>query len=183
MINEALKKIARVQKIDSAALELQRRFAHIDPGKHAQKEFAAAKAVFDEAETEAKTVRTELEDLELKNKGIEQKIDSEKKKLYSGGVYNAKDAENIEREVANLNKRRGENDDRILELWELVQPAKGRAAEAKAVMDKAEARVKEYEAKYIALKAEYEDKMRQVLAMRQRSWSAPTRSFSPNTIR
>jgi predicted nucleic acid-binding Zn-ribbon protein len=168
MINEALKQIARVQKIDSAALELQRRFAHIDPGKHAHEEYAAAKAALDEAESLYKAVRTELEDLELANKGFEQKAEAEKKRLYSGGVYNAKDAENIDREIASLMKRRSQNDDRILELWDLVEPAKQKAAEAKAEFDKAEAKLKEYEAKYAAIKAEFEAKLAQVQALRQK---------------
>ncbi len=162
MINEALKKIGRVQKIDSAALELQRRFSTIDPGRGAQAGLEAARQKLDEAEAAHKAIRTELEDLELKNKGFEQKMASEKNRLYSGGVYNAKDAEAIDKEINNLKDRRSANDDRILQLWDEVEPAKEAVAKAKAEYQTAEAKSKEYADKFNAIKAEFEQKFAQL---------------------
>lgn len=168
MINAALKKIGRVQKIDSAALELQRRFAAIDPGRGARKELEEARTEMEAAEAAHKTIRTELEDLELKNKGLEQKMESEKKRLYSGGVYNAKDAEAIDREIQNLKTRRSANDDRILELWEEVEPAKKSADAARAKFEEAEKKLRDYEARYAAIQQEFEQKNAQLQEARNR---------------
>src|SRR5438046_1596201 len=152
MINEALRRIGRVQKIDSAALELQRRFNAFDPGRGVQASLEAARQKLDEAEAAHKAIRTEVEDLELKNKGFEQKMESEKKRLYSGGVYNAKDAEAIDKELNNLKERRSANEDRILQLWDEVEPAKEVVAKAKAEFQAAEAKSKEYADKFNAIK-------------------------------
>ncbi|MGI8922991.1 MAG: zinc ribbon domain-containing protein [Fimbriimonadales bacterium] len=162
MINQALKKIGRVQKIDSLILELQRKFSLIDPGRGAQAAMEQAKASLEQAESKLKTIRTEVEDLELQSKSFEQKMVSEKNRLYSGGVYNAKDAEAIERELANLNTRRGQADDRILELWEQVEPAKVEMEIAMSEFDAASAKVAEYAAKYEQVRAEFEEKLGQL---------------------
>jgi predicted nucleic acid-binding Zn-ribbon protein len=167
MVNQALKQIGNVQKVDSAILELQRRFAHIDPGKAVAAELAAAKAQLDEKDNAYKAVRTEIEDLELKNKGIESKVESEKKKLYSGGVYNAKDAENIEKAVQNQLAQRSQNDDRLLELWEQLEPAKKAAEEQQAEYAKVEAKAKEYAQKYAAAKTDYEQRLAKLVAARE----------------
>lgn len=155
-MNDALKKVARVQKVDTAILEAKRKFAAIDPGRGVQAARDAAQAAFDEAAAAHKALRTEVEDLELATKGIEQKIESEQKRLYSGGVYNAKDADAIDREVANLKDRRSKNDERILELWELIPPAK-QAEETEAEKLKAtEAKLAEYRGKYEKVRGEFE---------------------------
>lgn len=168
MLNEALRRIARVQKIDSAILELQKRFSSIDPGRSANAKLAEAQAKRDEAEAAFKAVRSEIEDLELKTKGIESKMDSEQKRLYSGGVYNAKDAEAIDKELSNLKTRRGQIDDRVLELWDQIEPAKARAEEAQNEYQKVEAQAKEYEAKYNEVKEEFSQKLQQLQEARAR---------------
>ncbi|MDQ2985268.1 MAG: hypothetical protein M3R13_00935 [Armatimonadota bacterium] len=166
MINAALKKIGKVQKVDTAIQELKRKFATIDPGRGPTAALDEAKRQHDEAAGAHSALRQEAEDLELATKGFEQKIESEQKRLYSGGVYNAKDADAIDREVANLKERRSKNDERILELWELIPPAKA-AEEAVALQVKAaEARLAEYRAKYDAFKTEFESRMAELIVKR-----------------
>ena len=169
MLNEALRKIAKVQAIDTAIQELQRKFSAIDPGRGPKASEEASRIRLEEAEGEFKAVRAEIEDLELKTKSMEQKIASEKNRLYAGGVYNAKDAEAIEREIANIMKRRGAADDRILELWDLVEPRKQAAEEAKAVHDAAAAKLADYEVKYKAVRAEFEQRASQLLEAKKRA--------------
>ncbi|HET6644953.1 MAG TPA: C4-type zinc ribbon domain-containing protein [Fimbriimonadales bacterium] len=169
MLNEALRKIAKVQTVDTAIQELQRRFSAIDPGRGPKASEEASRMRLEEAEGELKAVRSEIEDLELKTKSMEQKIASEKNRLYSGGVYNAKDAEAIEREIANIMQRRGAADDRILELWDLVEPKKQAVEVAKAAHDAAAARLTEYEAKYRTVRAEFEQKASQLVEAKKRA--------------
>ena len=166
MINEELKKIAKVQKVDTAIQELKRKFATIDPGRAAMAAVEQAKQTLEEAARAHSTLRQESEDLELSTKGIEQKIESEQKRLYSGGVYNAKDAEAIDREVINLKARRAKNDERILELWEEVPPAKASEEQAAEALKAAESRLTEYRSKYDTFKVEFEHRMTDLVAKR-----------------
>ena len=77
MVNEALNKISQVHKVDQGILELTKRFENIDPGKRAQLRFDNAKAEFDQADGKLKTIRQEVQDLELESKKIAQKMESE----------------------------------------------------------------------------------------------------------
>src|SRR5688500_6928941 len=179
MMNEELKKIAKVQKVDTAIHELKRKFASIDPGRGPMAAVEAAKSALGEATNAHSALRQEAEDLELSTKGIEQKIESEQKRLYSGGVYNAKDADAIDREVANLKVRRAKNDERILELWEEVPPAKAVEEAAAEALKEAEARLTEYRTKYDTFKVEFESRMADLAKKRE----AVVASADPNLLR
>lgn len=167
MVNEALQKISQVHKVDQAILELTKRFESIDPGKRAQARFDTAKADFDQADSKLKALRQEVQDLELESKKIAQKIDSENGRLYSGGVYNAKDAEAIDREVKNLKARSSDIDTRLLELWELVPPAQEEADRLKVFVDQFQSELDDYAVKYGAVKTEFDAKLARLNAMRR----------------
>jgi predicted nucleic acid-binding Zn-ribbon protein len=167
MMNEELKKIATVQRVDTAINELKRKFASIDPGRGPMAAVEQAKQELEAKAGAHAALRQEAEDLELSTKGIEQKIESEQKRLYSGGVYNAKDADAIDREVANLKTRRGKNDERILELWEEVPPAKQAEADAAEALKAAEDRLAEYRTKYDTFRVEFDTRMTDLVAKRE----------------
>lgn len=169
MFNAALNRIARVQKLDIAILELQRRIEHMDPGIAVTKARDEAKKAFEEADANLKKIRGEVADLELEQKKIEAKIKSETARLYSGGVYNVKDADAIEREVANLKERLGRVDARILELWEELPAAEKSAKVAEAEYKEKEAIRDEYVKKYEQVKADIEQKIAQLQAMRPKA--------------
>ncbi|MCH8273794.1 MAG: hypothetical protein IH851_03305 [Armatimonadetes bacterium] len=156
MLSEALRKISRVQEIDSLILELERRFSTVDPGRAAQGRFEAVKAAREQAEASLKRIRSDLADLELESKQIDQKREKERQRLYSGGVYNAKEAEAIERELLLLKERSSHVDDRILALWDEQEPAKTAVDSAMKQFEEAERALDEYLAKYAQVKAEYE---------------------------
>lgn len=169
MLNEELRKLGAVQKVDAAIVELKRRFAAIDPG-------GKVSALRNETETTAtqskghlSSLRGELADLELEQKKLEQKVESEQKRLYSGGIYNAKDADAIEREVKNLKERIGKIDERILQLWEEIPPAEERAEREHSELEKAEGALSEYQQKYTKLKAEYESKLSSLFEKRRQA--------------
>lgn len=169
MLNEALRKLAQVQRIDTAIQELHRKFASLDPGGKAKQRFEEAKARKEQLEHRLSEIRGEIKDLELENSRLSQKSDSEKKRLYSGGVYNAKDAEAIDREVANLAQRVAKNDDRLLELYELVEPARLEADEAQQDFEAASRLYEEYTARYEAIKKDYESKMARLIGARNKA--------------
>lgn len=166
-MNEALKKIARVQKVDTAIQELKRKLSTIDPGRGPMAALSDAKQALADAAAAHQALRQEAEDLELATKGFEQKILKEQERLYSGGVYNAKDADAIGREVENLKQRRTKNDERILELWELLPPAKKAEEAAADVVIAAEERLAEYKAKYDIFQKEFEARLADLVERRK----------------
>ncbi len=172
MFNDALNRIAKIQKLDTAILELRRRIDHLDPGKAVSEVRDEAQAQFEEANGKLKALRGELTDLELEQKKIEAKIKSENDRLYSGGVYNAKDAESIDREVKNLKARLGDIDVRILALWEELPPAEEAAKTVEATLAEKQALVDEYMKKYEQVKVEIEQKLAQLEGIRPKAVEA-----------
>ncbi|MEO7453540.1 MAG: hypothetical protein ABIV13_02115 [Fimbriimonadales bacterium] len=166
MMNEELKKIATVQRVDTAINELKRKFASIDPGRGPMAAVEQAKQELEAKAEVHRLLRQEAEDLELSTKGFEQKIASEQKRLYSGGVYNAKDADAIEREVANLKSRMAKNDERLLEVWDEVPPAKVDEDSAAVALKATEERLAEYRTKYDTFRVEFDSRMTDLIAKR-----------------
>lgn len=167
MLNEALRKIYRVQKVDAAILELERRFAALDPGEKARQRYEETKAACEAAEEKLKSLRSEAQDLELLSKQLDQKRKAEEKRLYQGGVYNIKEADAIEREIQSLKKRSADVDERLLVLWEEIESARVAAEEARKVMEEAEQQLRSYQEKYAKAKAEFETKLSQLQAARR----------------
>lgn len=167
MLTQALNDVLKLQKIDSEIHELETRFAAIDPGRKLAATVEKARQAKEAAEAKLKEMRQEVEDLQLKTKGIEQKIESEAKRLYSGGVYNAKDAEAIDREIANLKQRRAQADERVLELWELLPTVEKEFNEKLATLQEAEALLEEHRRKYEEVKQKFVTKARALIAKRK----------------
>jgi hypothetical protein len=70
------------------------------------------------AEAAAKRLRqarTGMQDLDLEVKSLATKIEQEEKRLYSGRVLNAKEAANLQDEVASLKRRHSDREERLLE--------------------------------------------------------------------
>ncbi|MER3413648.1 MAG: hypothetical protein C4341_05315 [Armatimonadota bacterium] len=167
MLTQALNDLLKLQKIDTEIHELEARFAAIDPGRKLTAAVKMAREAKDAAEAKLKEMRQELEDLQLKTKGIEQKIEAEAKRLYSGGVYNAKDAEAIDREIANLKQRRAQADERVLELWELLPAVEKDFNEKQALLQEAESLLTQHQAKYEEVKRKFVAKARSLIAKRK----------------
>lgn len=167
MLTQALNDLVKLQKIDTEIHELEARFAAIDPGRKLAAAVQMAREAKEAAEAKLKEMRQEVEDLQLQTKGIEQKIESEAKRLYSGGVYNAKDAEAIDREIANLKQRRAHADERVLELWEMLPAVEKDFNEKQALLQEAEARLAEHRAKYEEVKQKFVAKARTLITKRK----------------
>lgn len=117
----------RLHKIDAALVEIKARHAKmsLDPELVARhnalvKEHEAKKA-------EADRLAQELTDQELKQKSIEEKLKHAQKVLYGGTIVNPREVEAYEKDIAMLKRQQGEVEEKILELWEVVPPAKAEA--------------------------------------------------------
>lgn len=106
---------------------------------------ADAQKSSDEKTESAKSLSGELTDLELKQKSIDDKIKKFEKDLYGGKIVNSREVENINKEIAMLKRQRGESDVRVLELWELVPPAKAEAEAAQKAVEGLKAELQEFQ--------------------------------------
>lgn len=128
-------KLRKLHLIDQAILEIRKQAATLDPGRRVQAQIDDLKEDLEDKGGKAKALSAELTDLELKQKQIDEKIKKFDKDLYGGSVVNPREVENIQKEIAILKRQRGEMDVRVLELWDLVPPAKEGAAKIQQAID------------------------------------------------
>ncbi|HVT13293.1 MAG TPA: C4-type zinc ribbon domain-containing protein [Fimbriimonadaceae bacterium] len=126
MPSAELRRLYKLHLVDLALLEIRKRAAALDPGKKTAAEIHSLEEEL--ATTPARTLQAELTDLELKQKGFQEKIAKFEKELYGGKVVNPREVEAIQKEIGILKRSRGDLDGRILEIWEELPPAKERAA-------------------------------------------------------
>jgi predicted nucleic acid-binding Zn-ribbon protein len=124
-----LDSLYQLHRIDLAILEVRKRAAALEPGKAIQAVIAQIEKEFDQADSEAKALGAELLDLELRQKSLEAKSKKINEDLYGGKVVNPREVEAMQHELELLKKQQGECDTRMLELYDLIPPAKERADE------------------------------------------------------
>lgn len=124
-----LQRLWKLNEIDAALVEVRKRAAAMDPGRALMAEIADLEKELEEKGGGAKKIAGELADLELANKGIDDKLKKVDKELYGGLIVSPREVEAFEKEIAMLKRHRGENDEKILALWETSPAASGEAAE------------------------------------------------------
>jgi predicted nucleic acid-binding Zn-ribbon protein len=98
---------------------------------------------------EAKSLSSELTDLELKQKGIADKLKKIDKDLYGGQIINPREVEAFEKEIKILNRQRSDMDGRILELWEFVPAANAIAQEVAKRLEVKKAELADYQKRVV----------------------------------
>ena len=146
----------KLHLIDSALVEIRARAAALDPGRALIAKIETEQKSADAVIGEARALSAELTDLELKQKSIDDKIKKFEKELYGGKVVNPREVEAINKEIAMLKKQRGDVDVRILELWELVPPAKALADEAQKKIDDLKGQLKVFQKDVLEKKTKLE---------------------------
>lgn len=167
MSSDSLFSLWKLHQIDSAIVDIRARAAALDPGRKLAAEIEALKEAHAEKEGEAKALAGEAADVELKQKGLDEKLKRFDKELYGGKVVNPREVQAIEKEVTILKRQRGELDSRLLELWETLPPAKKSAEDAKRVVVAKQAELGEHQKKVLAAKAQLESGFREASAKRQ----------------
>ncbi|HSI72050.1 MAG TPA: C4-type zinc ribbon domain-containing protein [Fimbriimonas sp.] len=128
MASPEISRLWKLAQVDRALAEIRVRAAALDVGQKIQAEITAIEKEEAEVGGTARSLRSELADLELQQKSIDDKIKRIDKELYGGKIVNPREVENFEKEIAGLKKQRGKADERILELWELLPPAEAAAS-------------------------------------------------------
>lgn len=161
MASADLMRLHKLYQVDAAMLDIRKQAAAMTGGQVLTKEIEQLKALDDKVGGEAKSLGGEQKDLELANDSIEAKLKKIDKEMYGGTVMNTKEVGNLEKEIVMLKNQRSKNDDRLLELMDLVPPAK---AKAEKVHIGLAAKIKELDAwkveaakKKVALETRYKE--------------------------
>lgn len=123
MASPELQRLWQLAQVDQAIESIKLRAAALDIGQKLAVELKKYEQAGDEATAESTRLRTEQTEIELQQRGIDDKIAKFTKQMFGGTVVNAREAENLEKEIAALKRQRASFDERLLELFELVPPA------------------------------------------------------------
>lgn len=122
-----------LQEIDLEIAKAQKKLASLDSGVSKKLEIESASAKEKEAERLVHEASSELQDKELSLKSIESKAKSFKDKLYAGTVINPKELSSMEKEIEMLGRQKDKLEERILELYDIVEQRKSALAQAKDI--------------------------------------------------
>lgn len=150
----------KLHRVDAALFSLKQEAAGLDTGQEEQKLIKAEEAASKEVLGRAKALTHEMKDLELQQKGYQEKIKGFEKKLYDGSVVSPKEVENLEKEIAMLRTLTENLDERLLQLFEEAPLAVKDAEGAQSRIDALTARIAEKRERAVArhaeIKAEFE---------------------------
>lgn len=130
-------------KIDRALLQIRQRLANLDIGGKIAAEIQVLKAKDAEIGGEAKALHAEQRDIELRQKSLQDKIAKIDKELYTHKIMSAREVENLEKEKGALRRQIERDDERLLELFDIVPPAQEAAKKTAAAIEQAEVRLTE----------------------------------------
>lgn len=143
----------QLQSLDSQIDQANKELADIAAKLGESNALKKARSETEAAEEQLRKAQTVVQDLDLEVKGLANKIATEEKKLYSGKVLNAKEAANLQDEVASLRRRHGEREERLLE-------AMLEAEEAEALVNQKQTELARVEAEWKADQEELKHKQK-----------------------
>jgi hypothetical protein len=111
----------QLQALDSEIDHVRHQLAEIKTRLGESPELLAARTGFEAATGQFRQSQTALRNLELEVKGLEQKIAGQEQLLYSGKGVSAKEAANLQEEVASLKRWLKEREERMLEAMVEVE--------------------------------------------------------------
>lgn len=127
-----LKALCELQTIDLALAKAQKQKAALDDGSARKQLIENARQKVEQAEKALHETTTELHDKELNLKTIETKQKSFKDRLYGGSVSNPKELDSMEKEIEMLGRQKGKLEERILELYDIVETNKASLTSAQS---------------------------------------------------
>lgn len=169
MASVELRKLWQLHQIDANLLEIQKRAANLDPGRATMAQIKALESEYAQVGGSAKQLHAEQTDLELQQKGMEDKLKKIDKDLYGGSIVNPREVEMLEKEIEAIKKRRGDLDIRLLELMDLVPPAQAAAAVIEKKILALKSQLKEHQKKALDLKGQLEENYKRFAAARPKA--------------
>lgn len=116
----------RLQCLDSEGDKRRRRLAEVEAMLGETKGLDRAQRAVEEAQTHVQKREVRQRDQELEVQGLSDKITREEQRLYSGAIKNPKELQDMQAEVASLNRRRQQLEEALLEtMIELEEAQSG----------------------------------------------------------
>jgi uncharacterized protein len=111
----------QLQALDSEIDKTRQQLAEVQARLGESAALKQAREALRLAETTLRKAQTTMQDLDLEVKSLGEKIVNQEKRLYGGKVLNAKEAANLQDEVAALKRRNSEREERLLEAMLAVE--------------------------------------------------------------
>ncbi len=146
-MSEQLKALYQLQLIDLDLDKNKKAKAALDDGSAKKQQVERIRAQAAEADRLLNEAITEQRDKELNVNAIEEKKKQIQDKMYSGKVGSPKELQNMQEEVAMLDRQRGKLEERILELMDIIEERKTVAAKAAEILKQSEEKLDAYLAK------------------------------------
>lgn len=113
----------QLQALDSEIDKTKQELAEIAAQLGESQALKETRALVEAADNRLRQGRTAMQDLDLEVKSLTNKIDTEEKKLYGGRALSAKEAANLQEEVASLKRRQADREEHLLEMMLEVEEA------------------------------------------------------------
>jgi predicted nucleic acid-binding Zn-ribbon protein len=121
----------RLQCLDSEGDKRRRRLAEVEAMLGESKELDRAQRAVEEVQTYVRKWEVRQRDQELEIQGLSNKITREEQRLYSGTIRNPKELQDMQAEVASLNRRRQQLEEALLETMIELEEAQSGLTQAK----------------------------------------------------
>ena len=131
--------LAELQRVDTALDRDRERLAVVRVQLGDRSALAELEAEHQAARDEAHHKTTEQRDLELELDDLRQKLTTLEKKLYGGTVHNPKELNDMANEAKQFRGLISTREDRLIELYDVVEAATSALAEATARLEAAQA--------------------------------------------
>ncbi len=118
-----LLQLYQLQSLDNDIDKTTKALAEIEANLGESEAIKAAQITADVAEQDLRKTQTIMQDLDLEVKSLTEKITNQEKKLYSGSVISAKEAGNLQEEVASLKRWHTQREESLLEAMLTVEEA------------------------------------------------------------
>lgn len=149
----------QLQTIDDQISEAKQYLRKIGANLGKSNALLTAEEAAETADKGLRQAQTKLQDVELEVKSLTDKISAQEKQLYSGKSMSAKEAANLQDEVASLKKRHGQREEALLEAMMTAEEAETAASQAKIDLSEAEEKWLADHDKLTQLKTQFEDKL------------------------
>jgi predicted nucleic acid-binding Zn-ribbon protein len=129
----------QLQSLDSEIDQINRQLADIAAKLGESEELQQVRTETEAAETLVRGTQVRTQDLDLELKSLTAKIGNQEKLLYSGKVLNAKEAANLQDEVASLKRWQSDREEHLLEAMVELEEAEASLKAAQTHLSEVEA--------------------------------------------
>jgi len=156
----------KLQSLDSEIDQITRTLAEIAAQLGESDALTQARAEHEAAEAALRKAQTVMQDLDLELKSLTEKITGQERLLYSGRALSAKEAANLQDEVASLKRWQADREEKLLEAMVHTEECESALELARDKLAKIEADWKAGQRDLLDTRAELEAKLKGLQARR-----------------